>query len=233
MKDFFISYNRNDKHWAEWIAWVLEDEGYSVVLQAWDFRPGGNFILDMQRAAEETQKTIAILSNTYLASAFTQPEWAAAFADDPQSTKRKLIPVKVKECKPSGLLSQIVYVDLVGVSEADAKGRLLTSLKERVKPETQPDFPGSAETVKAPKNFQTTFPRKRDQKKPSAMKRIQKRKSQHLKDRLTNLEENWDAASKQLNFTTNAANQKDLQRQIALIEEDIVVVAQQLDDLES
>ena len=50
MKDFFISYNRNDKQWAEWVAWILEDEGYSVVIQAWDFRPGGNFVLDMHRA---------------------------------------------------------------------------------------------------------------------------------------------------------------------------------------
>lgn len=47
MKDFFISYTGNDRPWAEWIAWVLEEAGYSVVIQAWDFRPGGNFVLDM------------------------------------------------------------------------------------------------------------------------------------------------------------------------------------------
>ena len=228
MKDFFVSYNRNDRQWAEWVAWILESEGYSVVIQAWDFRPGGNFILDMQRAAAETQKTIAVLSSTYLASAFTQPEWAAAYADDPQSIKRKLIPVKVKECKPTGLLGQIVYVDLIGISEADAKVRLLASLKERVKPEIQPDFPADITTVEQPKYFQTTFP---SQEKFSAIERVQKLKSQHLESRLIALEENWDAVSKQLSFTTNAANQKDLQRQIASIEEEIVVVAQQLDDL--
>ena len=32
-----------------WIAWQLEDANYSVVLQAWDFRPGGNFVFDMQK----------------------------------------------------------------------------------------------------------------------------------------------------------------------------------------
>jgi hypothetical protein len=56
MKDFFVSYNRTDKQWAEWIAWTLEEAGYSVVIQAWDFRPGGNFVLDMQRAAAESQQ---------------------------------------------------------------------------------------------------------------------------------------------------------------------------------
>jgi predicted component of type VI protein secretion system len=144
MKDFFISYNWADKQWAEWIAWTLEEAGYSVVIQAWDFRPGGNFVLDMQRAAAETQKTIAVLSESYLDSAFTQPEWAAAFANDPQSLERKLIPIRVENCKPTGMLRPIVYVDLVGLSEAEAKLAVLNMLDERrPKPEQKPVFPGA------------------------------------------------------------------------------------------
>jgi hypothetical protein len=38
VKDFFISYNSADKGWAEWIAWQLEEAGYTTILQAWDFR---------------------------------------------------------------------------------------------------------------------------------------------------------------------------------------------------
>ncbi|MEO0987776.1 MAG: TIR domain-containing protein [Cyanobacteria bacterium J06639_14] len=231
MKDFFVSYNRNDKQWAEWIAWTLEDAGYSVVLQAWDFRPGGNFVLDMHRAAAETQKTIAVLSNTYLASAFTQPEWAAAFADDPESIKRKLIPIKVKECKPIGLLSQVVYVDLTQASEAEAKERLLDSLKERVKPDAKPDFPGDIETVEEPQSLAIPFPREVAKSRPSAVERVNQRKIQQLETRLSALEENRDAASTQLNFTTNAADRKNLERQIKAIEDEIAEVAQQLDGL--
>ena len=66
MKDFFVSYNKEDRRWAEWIAWVLEEGGYRTVLQAWDFRPGGNFVLDMQKAAVGTRQTIAVLSPNYL-----------------------------------------------------------------------------------------------------------------------------------------------------------------------
>jgi hypothetical protein len=33
-KDFFISYTRTDREWAEWIAWQLEEAGYATVLQA-------------------------------------------------------------------------------------------------------------------------------------------------------------------------------------------------------
>jgi hypothetical protein len=35
----------------------------------------------MQRAASETEKTIVVLSPAYLEAEYTQPEWAAAFAE--------------------------------------------------------------------------------------------------------------------------------------------------------
>ncbi|MEM9087455.1 MAG: FxSxx-COOH system tetratricopeptide repeat protein [Cyanobacteria bacterium P01_F01_bin.53] len=141
MTRFFVSYNSADKGWAEWIAWTLEEAGHKTVIQAWDFRPGGNFVLDMQRAAEETDKTILVLSENYLAAEFTQPEWAAAFVDDPTSLERRVIPVRVQVCEPRGLLRPIVYVDLVGVEKEVARQRLLEALPERLKPEHEPDFP--------------------------------------------------------------------------------------------
>src|SRR5215468_7914028 len=104
MKDFFISYNSGDRSWAEWIAWQLEEAGYTTVLQAWDFRPGGNWALDMQQADVHARRTLAVLSPDFLTSAFTQPEWAAAFAQDPTGEKGVLVPVRVRTCNPEGLL---------------------------------------------------------------------------------------------------------------------------------
>lgn len=143
MRDFFISYNRADKSWAEWIAWTLEDAGYSVIIQAWDFRPGGNFVLDMHRATEEAQKTIVVLSQDYLNAAYTQSEWAAAFLQDPLSLKRKLVPIRVKECKPDGILKAIVYVDLVRLSEQEAVETVLSAFQDRAKPPQKPRFPSA------------------------------------------------------------------------------------------
>lgn len=40
MQDFFVSYTQADRQWAEWIAWELEEVGFTTVLQAWDFPPG-------------------------------------------------------------------------------------------------------------------------------------------------------------------------------------------------
>ena len=71
-KHFFVSYNGHDKQWAEWIAWILEEAGYSVIIQAWDFRPGSNFVLEMQNATVQAEKTIAVLSNNYRSYALTE-----------------------------------------------------------------------------------------------------------------------------------------------------------------
>ena len=145
MTDFFVSYNRHDRAWAEWIAWTLEDAGYSVVIQSWDFRAGGNFVLDMQKASGAAERTIAVLSEDYLQTAFTTPEWASAFAQDPTGKRRMLIPVRVKKCQLTGLLAPIVYVDLVDIAEVEARDLLLRSLsQDRAKPTQAFHFPGSA-----------------------------------------------------------------------------------------
>src|SRR5438067_176896 len=113
LTDFFISYNSADRAWAEWIAYQLEEAGYTTTIQAWDFRPGSNFVLDMQRAAAESERTISVLSPSYLEARFTQPEWAAAFARDPTGEQGLLLPIRVRECDLKGLWPQLVYIDVV------------------------------------------------------------------------------------------------------------------------
>ncbi len=75
-KDFWISYNKANEDWATWIAWTLEQAGFEVVIQAWDFKPGSNFVLEMDNAARSAKRTIAVLSPDYLGAHFPQPEWA-------------------------------------------------------------------------------------------------------------------------------------------------------------
>src|SRR2546430_5406783 len=125
MKDFFVSYAHEDEPWAEWIAATLEDAKYSTVIQAWDFAPGSNFAAEMQRAATECARTIAVLSKEYLASIYTLSEWLVAFADDPVGHHRKLVPVRVRPCEIVGFLKPIVYCDLVGLDPSKAKAALI------------------------------------------------------------------------------------------------------------
>ncbi|MHC1595118.1 MAG: toll/interleukin-1 receptor domain-containing protein, partial [Methanotrichaceae archaeon] len=156
MKDFFISYNRADKNWAEWIAWQLEETGYTTILQAWDFRPGSNFVLEMDRASQEAERTIAVLSPDYPSAIYTKPEWAAAFAEDPTGENGTLLPVRIEECELKGLMRQVIYIDLVGLDEDAAKKALLGGIpRERIKPSKSPGFPG---TVKVKPRFPGALP---------------------------------------------------------------------------
>jgi len=141
-KDFFISYNQGDRAWAEWLAWTLEEVGYSVIIDAWDFRPGGNFALEMDRAMKRAERTIAVLSENYLNAVYTQSEWAAAFAKDPTSERRSLLTVRVMPCEPKGILGLITRIDVFDLDEATAQFKILELLKARAKPEQKPSFPG-------------------------------------------------------------------------------------------
>jgi hypothetical protein len=155
MKHFFVSYNRADKAAAEWIAWQLESAGYSVVIQAWDFRPGSNFVLDMQRGLEDCERVLAVLSPDYLSSKFTAPEWAVALANDPTGVKGLLVTVRVRPCEVKALLAQVVYVDLVGLtSEQAMRQALLAGIdRTRAKPATPPPAPDTGAAVATPERL--------------------------------------------------------------------------------
>ncbi len=140
---FFVSYTQSDRPAAEWIAWQLEAAGYSVVIQAWHFRPGQDFVQAMDQAARQADRTLAVLSPAYLQSQFAGAEWRAAFARDPSGARGLLLPVRVKPCQPEGLLGQIVYVDLVGAADkTEARQRLLAGVDQAArKPLSEPDLP--------------------------------------------------------------------------------------------
>jgi tetratricopeptide (TPR) repeat protein len=142
-RDFFISYTGVNRSWAEWIAVQLEAAGYTTVLQAWDFRPGSDFLHEMQQATSTAARTIAVLSPAYFESGFGEAEWRAAFAKDPTGELGLLVPVRVQPCEPPGLLASRVYIDLVDTEEATAKRLLLAGVGESgARPTTAP-FPGS------------------------------------------------------------------------------------------
>lgn len=140
-KDFFISYNKADRDWAVWIAWELEEAGFGVIIQEWDFR--GNFVLEMDRGHREAARTIAVLSPDYVASLFVQAEWTARLAEDPAGKSDRLIPIRVRDVELEGLLAQIIYTDLVGLDESQARYNLRKRASgERLKPAERPNFPG-------------------------------------------------------------------------------------------
>ena len=144
--DFFISYNHKDESWATWIAGVLEENGYSTIIQAWDFLAGNDFVVEMHKALQQCKKTIIVLSENYLKSEYCRAEWSSVFARDPTGNQRILIPVRIEDVKPNGLLKSRIYIDLVGLSDSDAEKELLYKVNQKSS-RTKPSFPGKTSPV--------------------------------------------------------------------------------------
>ncbi|MFE9746537.1 FxSxx-COOH system tetratricopeptide repeat protein [Saccharothrix saharensis] len=146
--DFFVSYTSADRAWAEWIAWELEHDGHRVLVQAWDFVPGADWVARMHEAVQGAERTIAVLSSAYLSSAYGRAEWQAAWRDDPLGDRRKLLVLRVEDCARPGLLGSVTSEDLFGLGEAAARQRVREAVRGaltgRARPATPPAFPGTS-----------------------------------------------------------------------------------------
>jgi tetratricopeptide (TPR) repeat protein len=147
-RDFFVSFTGADQPWAAWLLAELDAAGYSSVSQLRDFVAGSNFVTEMHRAARRARRTLGVLSPQALRAPFVWQEWAQRLAADPTGGQRALVLVRVERCEPEGLLGPVVYVDLVGLDEADARVRLREELDAAVRGHrltpSAADFPGSA-----------------------------------------------------------------------------------------
>ena len=123
-RQLFISYDRVDRGWAEWIAWCLNKSGYNIIFDAWNFRPGSNFILEINEAIKSADAVLAIISPDYIRGILTHSVWATAYAKDPTGRMSKLLPIIVKECELDGLLAQITPINLIGLDEEEAEKEL-------------------------------------------------------------------------------------------------------------
>ncbi|SHN46301.1 toll/interleukin-1 receptor domain-containing protein [Cryptosporangium aurantiacum] len=155
-RDFFVSYTEADHEWATWIAWQLEEAGYTVLIQAWDMVPGSNWIALMDHGTKRAERTVAVLSRAYLEnSAFGAAEWHAAYRQDPTGLAGRLIPIRVENCTVEGLLAGVVHVDLFGFRDkTEARTGLLTAvaaaIERRSKPLAEPGFPGAGKPAATP-----------------------------------------------------------------------------------
>ena len=129
--DYFVAYHAADQEWAEWVGQRLQDAGYTVELQSYDYWARSSMILEMFAVSAIADATIALLSPEFLAENLDRPEWQAAYAQDPAGTQGILLPVRVRECDVEEALPGVRFVDLVGLGEEEAREALLEGIRER------------------------------------------------------------------------------------------------------
>jgi hypothetical protein len=127
--DFFVSCAESDRAWGEWIAWSLEERGHRVNLRAWESAPGANVVHGLHEAVRLSARTLAVISPAYLRGEGVLTEWGAAWRADPLGLRRSLLPIRVEECAPEGLLRDIRCVDLVGLGVEVARERLMGEIE--------------------------------------------------------------------------------------------------------
>ena len=136
---FFVSRAGADAGFAAVIGKILEDAGYRVILQDWDFADK-NFMDRMNDALNRAGRVIVLLSPEYLASPYCTAEWVNAMAGDPLNRSGRLMIFRVKECTPTGLLAGLAYRDLLPLRDHATRLRdyVLDAVKKD-KPRTAPD----------------------------------------------------------------------------------------------
>ena len=125
--DFFISHAGRDTGWAEWLAWQLQEAGYTVELDVWDWAPGEDFVARMAGALERADRLLAVCTEAYFASAFGGKELRAAFAGQTVAEGR-IVPVLVEPVTLPRLYAPLISLDLTGLDEAAAAARLRARL---------------------------------------------------------------------------------------------------------
>ncbi len=93
--DFFISHAGRDTAWAEWLAWQLQQAGWTVELDVWDWAPGEDFVARTSAALERADRLLAVCTEAYFTSAFGGAELRAAFAQHAVADGR-IVPVLIE-----------------------------------------------------------------------------------------------------------------------------------------
>jgi len=162
LRDFLISYHTADRAWMEWIAWHLEEAGYSTLPKSRNDPRAIDFVERVQPATLRAERTIVLLSPEYLTAVLTADDWQETFAKDPTGDKGLVIPLCIDITSASELLPDVACIHLVGLNVREVRQRLVdlaggkrgiapvsahsASAPARL-PKRRPLFPGAAPRI--------------------------------------------------------------------------------------
>src|SRR4051794_31801630 len=141
-RDFFISFTGADRPWARWLARTLTEAGYRYWFQDQDF--AGSVPHSIEKAHEQSDRTIILLSDAYAKSGYCRSEWEMRYQEDPGGERDLLILFRVGPAIPPPLLRRIAYVDLFGCKhEAAACELVIDRLRQAVEPGARSSLGGA------------------------------------------------------------------------------------------
>ncbi|MFI7601596.1 toll/interleukin-1 receptor domain-containing protein [Actinoplanes sp. NPDC049681] len=135
----FLSYAGPDRDYATWVGHTLQAAGYQVEMDA-DWATGSNFVLRMSDALDGPGRVVCLFSKAYFdRRRFTTDEWTAVLAD--RRRAGRLVPLLLERVTVPAVLRPLIYKDMVGLGESDARAALLEAVGGRAARTAPPPFP--------------------------------------------------------------------------------------------
>jgi tetratricopeptide (TPR) repeat protein len=122
--DFFLSRRGSVAAIAQEVTDVLTDKGYKVIVQDYDIPLGSSFVDAMHEAVKNARDLIVLLTPDYDLSPYTRKEFTSFEALRLQNPKeRHIIVLRCEDMPLQGLLADLVYQDLVGITDPGERQR--------------------------------------------------------------------------------------------------------------
>jgi len=110
--DVFISYSHADKEWVRrWLLPCLEDAGLRVCIDFRDFDIGVPSLVNMERAVENSHRTLLVLTPAWVESEWTDFEVLLTQTTDPAGRRRRLLPILLQPCQPLRRIAMLTRAD--------------------------------------------------------------------------------------------------------------------------
>lgn len=111
--DVYISHSPDDEEWVDgWLLPRLEAAGLRVYVHYRDSQPGASRQSNIERGMKGSRRTVAVVTPAWLASEWNLFEDTLVRSLDPAALRRRLIPLKLKECELPESLAALESIDL-------------------------------------------------------------------------------------------------------------------------
>jgi len=107
----FISYNSNDRPFAENLALRLVADGHSIWIDKWELSIGDSLIDKIQDALGSACAVIAVLSKNSVTSNWCKKEINSALVRELDESGSLLLPCVIEDCQIPLFLQEKVYAD--------------------------------------------------------------------------------------------------------------------------
>jgi uncharacterized protein YoxC len=124
--DVFVSYSHKDKPWVvSVLVKALRDHGLTVLVDESEFEGGVASIENMTNAVQQSKRTVAVLTPSWVGSEWTRFEGLLTAQEDPSGARGRLLPILRQKCEPPKWLAIRSYLDFV---DDDAVARQMSRL---------------------------------------------------------------------------------------------------------